>query len=165
MSSNLMGDRLRAPSPARVEPSHVVRAGEGKEEDEEGGDQLAFVGCKPTYLLLCVVCHELLAAAVAAVCCRCPPDHVPSPPHLSPHPRQPLRSHYCRVCERRVATYDHHCFVIGTCIGEKNHCRFWWFLFFQSISLCLAITSVGCPSPADLKLGLPAIASHECTDY
>lgn len=81
-----MGDRLRAPSPARVEPSHVVRAGEGKEEDEEGGDQLAFVGCKPTYLLLCVVCQELLAAAVAAVCCRCPPGPPPltAPPLATP---------------------------------------------------------------------------------
>jgi hypothetical protein len=30
---------------------------------------------------------------------------------------RPLRSHHCHYCDQCVATYDHHCIVIGTCIG------------------------------------------------
>jgi hypothetical protein len=48
--------------------------------------------------------------------------------HFAP----PLRSHYCKKCDKCVATFDHHCIFLGTCIGERNHCRFWWFLGFQT---------------------------------
>jgi hypothetical protein len=43
----------------------------------------------------------------------------------------PIRSHHCRRCNCCVATFDHHCNFIGTCIGERNQCRFYWFLSFQ----------------------------------
>ena len=53
----------------------------------------------------------------------------------------PLRAHHCRVCNMCVATFDHHCEFIGTCIGERNRCRFWWFLLIQAVGvghyLCL----------------------------
>jgi len=41
-----------------------------------------------------------------------------------------------------VAGFDHHCHCIGTCIGERNHCRFYWFVFFQTIALWSAIRIV-----------------------
>lgn len=55
---------------------------------------------------------------------------------------QPLRSKFCKHCQARVCTYDHHCFMIGTCIGERNHCRFWWLLMTTSITICICIVVV-----------------------
>ena len=52
--------------------------------------------------------------------------------HLTWRPR---RAHHCRICQRCVATLDHHCEFIGTCIGERNRCRFWWFLLLQAVSV------------------------------
>jgi DHHC palmitoyltransferase len=37
---------------------------------------------------------------------------------------QPLRTKHCHDCDRCVATFDHHCFWIGACVGEMNHRRF-----------------------------------------
>lgn len=38
-----------------------------------------------------------------------------------------------------MCTFDHHCFIIGTCIGEKNHCRFWWLLMTTTLTICVSI--------------------------
>jgi len=54
----------------------------------------------------------------------------------------PARAKHCRHCNMCVSMYDHHCGIIGTCVGERNHCRFWWYLFFQSLELCVAISIV-----------------------
>lgn len=54
----------------------------------------------------------------------------------------PLRSKYCKTCKARVCTFDHHCFMLGTCIGERNHARFWWFLFLTTVDICIAIVVV-----------------------
>ena len=35
--------------------------------------------------------------------------------------------------------FDHYCGVLGTPIGEKNHSRFWWYLFVQLQALCYAV--------------------------
>ena len=48
--------------------------------------------------------------------------------------RLPLRAKLCRHSKRVVPTFDHFCTFLGTCIGERNRCRFWWFLLFQSAS-------------------------------
>lgn len=58
---------------------------------------------------------------------------------------QPIRSKHCKDCNRCVAQYDHHCpwvgtiiyhdLTLGTCVGEKNHLQFFWFLFFQAIEV------------------------------
>ena len=58
----------------------------------------------------------------------------------------PIRAHHCKDCNKCVATFDHHCHFINTCIGERNHCRFLWFLIFQCLGFwkCSSIIS-SCP--------------------
>lgn len=55
---------------------------------------------------------------------------------------QPFRSKHCKECNKCVAQYDHHCPWLGTCIGEKNHLAFYWFIFAQAIELIWAETKV-----------------------
>ena len=66
-------------------------------------------------------------------CRHCPPDFPPPP----------LRSHHCHKCQQHVATFDHHCDFIGTCIGEANHPRFCIFLALQAVGLTCCAWAVG----------------------
>ncbi|CAA0836795.1 Protein S-acyltransferase 10 [Striga hermonthica] len=49
---------------------------------------------------------------------------------------QPPRAKHCHDCDKCVLQFDHHCVWLGTCIGQGNHCRFWWYIFEES-ALCL----------------------------
>ncbi|KAF8765416.1 hypothetical protein HU200_008561 [Digitaria exilis] len=46
---------------------------------------------------------------------------------------QPPRTRHCHDCDKCVLQFDHHCIWLGTCIGKKNHCRFWWYIFEETI--------------------------------
>ncbi|XP_034890600.1 protein S-acyltransferase 10 isoform X2 [Populus alba] len=49
---------------------------------------------------------------------------------------QPPRAKHCHDCDKCVLQFDHHCVWLGTCIGRGNHCRFWWYIFEETV-LCL----------------------------
>ncbi|XP_020217815.1 protein S-acyltransferase 10 [Cajanus cajan] len=49
---------------------------------------------------------------------------------------QPPRAKHCHDCDKCVLQFDHHCVWLGNCIGQGNHCRFWWYLF-EETALCL----------------------------
>jgi palmitoyltransferase len=40
-----------------------------------------------------------------------------------------------------VRRYDHHCFWVGTCVGQRNHGRFWQYLTSQLV-LILWVASI-----------------------
>ena len=44
------------------------------------------------------------------------------------HLEQPLRTKHCKACDHCVATHDHHCPWIGSCVGERNKARFFYYL-------------------------------------
>ena len=45
---------------------------------------------------------------------------------------QPLRAKHCKECGKCVALHDHHCPWLGTCVGEKNRLRFYWYLVAEA---------------------------------
>ncbi|KAA8547563.1 hypothetical protein F0562_003992 [Nyssa sinensis] len=49
---------------------------------------------------------------------------------------QPPRAKHCQDCDKCVLQFDHHCVWLGTCIGQGNHCRFWWYIC-EETALCL----------------------------
>ena len=43
---------------------------------------------------------------------------------------KPDRAHHCSICDRCVRQMDHHCPLVGTCIGYENHKSFFLFCFY-----------------------------------
>eukprot|EP00095_Tigriopus_kingsejongensis_P005009 maker-scaffold139_size317827-snap-gene-1.20 protein:Tk05009 transcript:maker-scaffold139_size317827-snap-gene-1.20-mRNA-1 annotation:"hypothetical protein AaeL_AAEL001203" len=51
---------------------------------------------------------------------------------------RPLRTKHCRICDRCVAQFDHHCPYIYNCVGLRN--RGWFLMFTLSVAINCSIT-------------------------
>lgn len=51
---------------------------------------------------------------------------------------QPVRTKHCDKCAKCVRKFDHHCFWVGACVGERNHPRFVALLCVDTIFLSAA---------------------------
>ncbi|KAB2036477.1 hypothetical protein ES319_D03G004000v1 [Gossypium barbadense] len=49
---------------------------------------------------------------------------------------QPPRAKHCHDCDKCVLQFDHHCLWLGSCVGQDNHCKFWWYIC-EETALCL----------------------------
>jgi len=54
----------------------------------------------------------------------------------------PTRAKFCRKSRRVVATYDHHCRVLNTTIGERNRARFWFLLLWGTCGMSWLLSVV-----------------------
>jgi hypothetical protein len=53
-----------------------------------------------------------------------------------------LRGKHCSRCGVCIRKFDHHCILIGCCVGESNHFKFYIYTITQTITLYCAIYAI-----------------------
>lgn len=88
----------------------------------------------------------------------------PAAEHSTTAFREEDEAHYCRCCCCYVYKYDHHCGVVGACIGGRN---MWSFVSFLGLSALLSL--IGLPLMASFVYynlqDISALTVHQVTSH
>ncbi|KAI4325782.1 hypothetical protein MLD38_031149 [Melastoma candidum] len=118
--NSLLRNRTKQRQPAASKSGSFVISLDGS-QSQSGG---SFVASDTTYWAKMVM--DLYPPGTTLGACTCSYCNIEQPP----------RAKHCHDCDRCVLQFDHHCVWLGTCVGQQNHCKFWWYIC-EEAALCL----------------------------